>query len=376
MAQRGWITKQQRKKNGHVWVYHWYLLKPETGKKVEHTCVIGAVADLPSEKNAWREIDRRHLKPQLDQKAVASGRLTFGDLAASYRENGMKKLAVTTQYTVRHYIDDYLLPRWGSSFALDIQPLDIEQWLGSLKRSNPTKDKIRRIMSVIYTGAEVWARATQRIVQSRAVGRAIGEVQLQTNSGGSRHGCQDLPISRRDGADIGDSGGHHRRIHPVSVQPESRGNVRVAKKPLDRFHVRSLVDQPTCQPMAEVVETESLPLPQLHPGSDCRGTEVIGGQNAARPRFAPLASRTREDPVRRPRVDRLPLPAAQAVGQEIGERNRSRGIVRLQTLHDRVLHPDPTKVDLLFLVVNVFPLQAHRFADTNPRRCHDWISSD
>jgi hypothetical protein len=31
---------------------------------------------------------------------------------------------------------------------------------------------------------------------------------------------------------------------------------------------------------------------------------------------------------------------------------------------------------LLFLVVNVFPLQAHRFADTNPRRCHDWISSD
>jgi integrase len=154
MAQRGWITKQQRKKNGSVWVYHWYLLKPETGKKVEHTCVIGAVADFRSEKDAWREIDRRHLKPQLDQKAVATGRLTFGDLAASYSENGMKKLAVTTQYTVKHYIDDYLLPRWGSSFALDIQPLDIEQWLDSIKRSNPTKDKIRRIMSVIYTRAQ------------------------------------------------------------------------------------------------------------------------------------------------------------------------------------------------------------------------------
>jgi hypothetical protein len=154
MAQRGWITKQERKKQGSVWVYHWYVLKPETGRRAEHTCVLGAVADFPTEKHAWLEIDRRHLKPQLDRNAIATGRLTFGDLAASYRENGMKKLAVTTQYTVKHYVDDYLLPRWGTSFALDIQPLDIEQWLDSVKRSNPTKDKIRRIMSVIYTRAQ------------------------------------------------------------------------------------------------------------------------------------------------------------------------------------------------------------------------------
>jgi len=154
MAQRGWITKEQRKKAGSVWVYHWYVRKPETGKKVEHTCMIGSKTDFPSEKDVWREIDRRHLKPQLDQKAIATGRLTFGDLAASYKENGMKKLAVTTQYTVGHYIDDYLLPRWGKSYALEIEPLDIEQWLGSLKHSNPTKDKIRRIMSVIYTRAQ------------------------------------------------------------------------------------------------------------------------------------------------------------------------------------------------------------------------------
>jgi integrase len=154
MAQRGWITKHHRKKIGPVWVYHWYVLKRETGRKAEHTTVVGAVADFPSEKDAWREIDRRHLKPQLDRTAIATGRLTFGDLAASYSENGMKKLAVTTQYTVKHYIDDYLLPRWGTSFALDIQPLEIEQWLDSVKRSNPTKDKIRRIMSVVYTRAQ------------------------------------------------------------------------------------------------------------------------------------------------------------------------------------------------------------------------------
>jgi integrase len=154
MAQRGWITKQDRKKKGPVWVYHWYVIKPETGKKVEHTWTVGSVASFPREKDAWLEIDRRHMKPLPDQSAIRTGCLTFRDLAASYMQNGMTKLAVTTQYTVKHYIDDYLLPRWGKSVALDIQPLEIESWLGSLARSNPTKDKIRRIMSIVYTRAQ------------------------------------------------------------------------------------------------------------------------------------------------------------------------------------------------------------------------------
>lgn len=66
----------------------------------------------------------------------------------------MKKLAETTQYTVEHCIDDYLATRWGTSNALDIQPLEIEKWLGALPLANPTKDKLRRIMSIIYTQAQ------------------------------------------------------------------------------------------------------------------------------------------------------------------------------------------------------------------------------
>jgi len=92
------------------------------------------------------------------------------------RENGKKKLAVTSQYTVRHNIDDYLLPRWGPSFALDIQPLDIEQWLGSLKRSNPTKDKIRRIMSVVYTRAQKYG-----LVPRSEASNPVGWVEQSAN---------------------------------------------------------------------------------------------------------------------------------------------------------------------------------------------------
>jgi integrase len=154
MAQRGWITKQERKKKGTVWVYHWYVIKPETGKKVEHNCVVCTVADFPREKDAWQEIDRRHLQPQTDRSQVRSDQLTFANLSASYVQNGMKRLAETTQHTVQHCIDGYLLPRWGTRQALDLQPLEIEQWLGSLPLANPTKDKLRRVMSIIFKQAQ------------------------------------------------------------------------------------------------------------------------------------------------------------------------------------------------------------------------------
>lgn len=81
-------------------------------------------------------------------------RITFGDLAASYLSNGAKKLAVTTQYTVKKSFDNYLIPRWGAIPALDIQPLEVEHWLGTLPLANPTKDKLRRLMSIVYTQAQ------------------------------------------------------------------------------------------------------------------------------------------------------------------------------------------------------------------------------
>jgi hypothetical protein len=111
-------------------VYHWYVVKPESGKRTEHNTVVGALATFPTEKDAWQEIDRRYLKPQLDRSAICTGRLAFGDLAASYMENGMTKLALTTQSNVKHYVNDYQITCWGASVALEIQPLEIEQWLG------------------------------------------------------------------------------------------------------------------------------------------------------------------------------------------------------------------------------------------------------
>lgn len=40
--------------------------------------------------------------------------------------------------------------RWGDSFALEINPDEIEEWLLALALANPTREKIRRVMNVVY----------------------------------------------------------------------------------------------------------------------------------------------------------------------------------------------------------------------------------
>lgn len=68
----------------------------------------------------------------------------------NYRQKSFNKLRITTQSVTAHILDHYLLPRWGDSFALEIKPDEIEEWLDALPLANPTKEKIRRVMNVVY----------------------------------------------------------------------------------------------------------------------------------------------------------------------------------------------------------------------------------
>jgi hypothetical protein len=48
MSQRGWLTKEARKRAGKVWVYHYYYYRTrETdGHRVENTVAVGALSSL------------------------------------------------------------------------------------------------------------------------------------------------------------------------------------------------------------------------------------------------------------------------------------------------------------------------------------------
>jgi integrase len=175
MSQRGWLTKHPGKRDGTTWVFHYYRTRPETGKRVENTVTIGSIKQFHREKDAWIEVERRHLVPDAIQNKL--GRVTFRELVENYRKRSFHKLAITTQPITAHIIDDYLLPRWGESFALEINPDEIEEWLGALALANATREKIRRIMNVVYKRGQ-----KSRILPMTADGNPVAFVTQSSKS--------------------------------------------------------------------------------------------------------------------------------------------------------------------------------------------------
>ena len=159
--QRGWL-KQEHRKEGETWMLYFRTLRESDGKRVEKKVSIGLVKKLPSKASAWREVERQHLHiNETDLKT----RMTFADLAEHYmkHELGEQTESVspkshTTIGAYRRVIVNRLLPRWGDRIALGIEPLEVENWLRATKReenlANPTLDKARRVMSLIYKHAQ------------------------------------------------------------------------------------------------------------------------------------------------------------------------------------------------------------------------------
>lgn len=162
---RGWMTTDSRKKAGQVWVYHFYKTRESDGRRVENTLVLGPLSSFPREKDAWAEVQRRRLDQ--NEQPDFKGRVTFGDLARHYIKYELGDLADVddqkSHTTVQRYLqilNNRLIPRWDKAVALDIQPLDVKQWLKASKRQenleNPTVEKIRRVMNLVFKHGQTY----------------------------------------------------------------------------------------------------------------------------------------------------------------------------------------------------------------------------
>jgi len=155
--QQGWL-KEEKRSQGEIWVLFFRTVRKSGGKRVENKIPIGLVKDFPDKSCAWAEVERQHLHiNQVDLR----GCVTFADLAHHYAEHELvepsESIHPKAHTTIRAYeraLHNRLLPRWGNRVALSVEPLKVEQRLESLKSeeglANPTLDKTRRVMSLVY----------------------------------------------------------------------------------------------------------------------------------------------------------------------------------------------------------------------------------
>lgn len=144
--QRGSLKKVERKE-GLSWVLRYRI----SGKE-QTPLDVGLVSDFPTEDEANVEVDSLGLRAQINvRNGTSQGRLKFAELAEFY-------LMVVTDPTVtaspmgentmpilKHNVRDYLIANWGNEIAEEIEPLEIQKWLVSL-RTTPIKDATGRVI--------------------------------------------------------------------------------------------------------------------------------------------------------------------------------------------------------------------------------------
>jgi len=154
--QRGSLKKVKRRE-GESWVLR-YRVTLADGRRVEHNALVGLLAVLPKESDAWREVDRLGLSVRINNSS-GPGRVSFHSLAEHYLKadfgvDALRPKSVNTTGHVEHVVRAYLVPRFGDEIAEDIKPLDIQRWLKSLHVDKglawPTIAKIRGTMRRIY----------------------------------------------------------------------------------------------------------------------------------------------------------------------------------------------------------------------------------
>lgn len=160
--QRGSI-RQEPRKDGKTWFLRFRVTRAD-GKRVEHKVRVGLVRDLPTKAHAWRKVEMQRLNVSINNSNDPTGGLvlTFGALAADYAANELSECqedttigrANSTNVTYLRYLNRWILPRWETTAALGVKPLEVEQWLKFLhsehQLENTTLDKMRSVMNVVY----------------------------------------------------------------------------------------------------------------------------------------------------------------------------------------------------------------------------------
>ena len=58
---------------------------------------------------------------------------SFPDIADHYIKTELPDRACSTAYLHRHIVNDFLIPRWGKRIAVGLKPLEVEEWLKTLR---------------------------------------------------------------------------------------------------------------------------------------------------------------------------------------------------------------------------------------------------
>ena len=121
----------------------WHFLWLEEGKR--HSKVIGKLSDFPTRALAWREAES--LRFALEKPAGKSG--TVKQLIENYKREKMPQ-RFSTRLAYQAWLNNHVLPRWGSCKIWDLQARPVELWLRTLPLSPKSMSHVRALIHALW----------------------------------------------------------------------------------------------------------------------------------------------------------------------------------------------------------------------------------
>jgi len=156
---KGWLRERVRAE-GMTYLWCYQRLRPSDGRMVENSIPLGLVADIGDEIAAWILVGELGLVEKYINRPL-SGRPTFGELCTAYVKDGLPfrkkdghRKGKGTIETYQYHINNLILPRWESTVAEEMKPLQIRNWLYELHDGDDysweTCSKTKGIMSLVF----------------------------------------------------------------------------------------------------------------------------------------------------------------------------------------------------------------------------------
>lgn len=144
--QNGSLFKEKRKRGADVWVFRY------RDGEVNRKEIVGTVEQFRTKSEAQKACESLRVQVNIGNPRPR----TMAELIAHYTEkelSGSSNKAYSTRQVYGSYIKTWILPKWGRHSLSDVRTVDVETWLHGLSLENPSKAKVRGIMSTIFAHA-------------------------------------------------------------------------------------------------------------------------------------------------------------------------------------------------------------------------------
>lgn len=142
-------SEKVKTKLGPCWYIRFTLPDGKKGPRIR----VGLVSDLPTKKAFSNAV--ADLRKEFNENAILPERHTFSDLVHKYKREELPK-RYSTARSYRSYLDNQIMPKWGSLFIEDVKAKDVRTWLNNLDLSSRTKGHVRDLMRVLFRFAMLW----------------------------------------------------------------------------------------------------------------------------------------------------------------------------------------------------------------------------